>query len=275
MDELPLSERSTAPSSFQLSRNDDGVPFWLLDGWPESEPILSIQGAWPPSRRAIAIVGSTTPALEARSWAFSLARFAASQGWTIVSGLARGIDAAAHEGALAAGGKTIAITGNGLNSIYPSEHADLAERILASGGTRLTLASTNEPISRDRLLQRNALTSAASVEVVAVQSRGRHGTLATMRHAFEQGRFLATFNPPKSGALDDWGGNALLLATNSPWRSKRAWSPAFAIDPYDTMGYVALLDAAEQHIDLLDSSRLTRETAPKAETIHQTGLFTD
>ena len=270
-----MPDRSTAPSSLQLSRNDEGVPFWLLDGWPQTEPTLSVQGAWPPSRRAIAIVGSTTPALEARSWAFSLARFAAAQGWTIVSGLARGIDAAAHEGALAAGGKTIAITGNGLNSIYPAEHADLTERILTSNGTRMTLASANEPISRERLLQRNALTSAASIAVVAVQSRGRHGTLATMRHAFEQSRYLATFRPPDSGAQDDWGGNALLLDTNSPWRSKRAWSPAFAIDPFDTMGYVALLDAAVRHIDLLDSARLTRETAPKTQTIHQTGLFTD
>ena len=264
-----------APSSFQLSRNDDGVPFWLLDGWPETELSLSIQGAWPPSRRAIAIVGSTTPALEARSWAFSLARFAASRGWTVVSGLARGIDAAAHEGALAAGGKTVAITGNGLNSIYPPEHADLVKRILASDGTRMTLATANEPISRERLLQRNALTSAASIAVIAVQSRGRHGTLATMRHAFEQGRFLATFNPQSSGMPDDWGGNALLLNTISPWRSKRVWSPVFAIDPFDTMGYVALLDAAEQHIALLDSARLTHETAPKAQIIHQTGLFTD
>jgi len=264
-----------APSSFQLARNDGGVPFWLLDGWPESEPTLSIQGAWPPSRRAIAIVGSTTPALEARSWAFSLARFAASQGWTIVSGLARGIDAAAHEGALAAGGKTVAITGNGLNSIYPAEHANLAARILATAGTRMTLATADEPISRERLLQRNALTSASSVAVIAVQSRGRQGTLATMRHAFEQGRFLATFSPPESGAPDDWGGNALLLDATSPWRTKCAWSPAFAIDQFDMMGYVALLDAAEQHIHLLDSAGFTRETAPKAQTIHQTGLFTD
>jgi DNA protecting protein DprA len=275
VDELPLPDHSTAPSSFQLSRNDDGVPFWLLDGWPETEPTLSVQGAWPPSRRAIAIVGSTTPAPEARSWAFSLARFAAARGWAIVSGLARGIDAAAHEGALAAGGKTIAITGNGLHSVYPAEHTGLAERILASSGTRMTFAAADEPISRERLLQRNALTSAAGIAVIAVQSRGRHGTLATMRHAFEQGRFLATFYPPESSAPGDWGGNALLLGAISPWRSKRNWSPAFRIDAFDEMGYVALLKATELHIDLLDSTRLSRETAPKAQTIHQTGLFTD
>lgn len=246
---------SEAPATFHLDRNDAGVPFWLLDGWPESEPILHVQGSWPPPRRVLAIVGSTTPSPLARSWAFSLARIAASRGWAIVSGLARGIDAAAHEGALAANGQTIAVLGSGLGTIYPPEHDDLTTRILAHGGARLSFAAEEEPASRDRLLQRNALTSALSVAVVAVQSRGRDGTLATMRYAALQQRALAACRPP----IDDdsgWQGNELLLAESSPWRLPAVrWSAAHPIDPSDDEGYLAWLDA------LLDSLSASRETA--------------
>jgi DNA protecting protein DprA len=268
VDELPLPDRPTAPSSFQLSRNDDGVPFWLLDGWPESEPTLSIQGAWPPFRRAIAIVGSTTPALEARSWAFSLARFAAAQGWTIVSGLARGIDAAAHEGALAAGGRTIAVLANGLNTVFPPEHVDLTIRILAHDGTRLTLASHDESATRSRLLQRNALTSALSLAVVAVQSRGRDGTLATMRSAFQQNRILATFTPPAEANPHQWQGNALLLSDSPPWRMPdRSWISAHRLDSRDEKGYVAFLESLDARAELLDSLQSNNETASMTESL--------
>jgi DNA protecting protein DprA len=268
VDELPLPDRPTAPSSFQLSRNDDGVPFWLFDGWPETEPTLSIQGAWPPSRRAIAIVGSATPALEARSWAFSLARFAAAQGWTIVSGLARGIDAAAHEGALAAEGRSIAVLANGLNTVFPPEHDDLTVRLLAHEGARITLASLNEPAARSRLLQRNALTSALSIAVVAVQSRGRDGTLATMRSAFQQNRILATCTPPAQADLDQWQGNALLLSDSPPWRMPdRPWIPAHRLDPRDEKGYVAFLESLDARAELLDSLQSNKETASMTESL--------
>ncbi len=265
-----------APSSFQLARNDDGVPFWLLDGWPESEPTLSIQGAWPPSRRAIAIVGSTTPALEARSWAFSLARFAASQGWTIVSGLARGIDAAAHEGALAAGGRSIAVLANGLNSVFPPEHHDLTIRILAQDGTRISLAFHDEPATRSRLLQRNALTSALSLAVVAVQSRGRDGTLATMRSGFQQERLLATFTLPFQADPSQWQGNALLLSDSPPWRMPdRLWKPAFQLDPRNKKGYVAFLDLIDDHLGLLDSLQCSKETASMTESLCSSDMRDD
>jgi DNA protecting protein DprA len=268
VDELPLPDHSTAPSSFQLSRNDDGVPFWLLDGWPETEPTLSIQGAWPPSRRAIAIVGSTTPALEARSWAFSLARFAVARGWTIVSGLARGIDAAAHEGALAAGGRSIAVLANGLNTVFPTEHDDLTIRLLAHDGTRLTLADHDEPATRSRLLQRNALTSALSLAVVAVQSRGRDGTLATMRSGFQQNRLLATFAPLAEANANQWQGNALLLSDSPPWRIPyRLWSPALRLVPHDEEGYVAFLDLLDARAELLDSLQCSKETASIVESL--------
>jgi len=275
MDESLELPRSEAPASFQLDRNDAGVPFWLLDGWPASESTLHVQGSWPPPRRAIAIIGSTTPSPTARSWAFSLARVAASRGWAIVSGLARGTDAAAHEGALAANGLTIAVTGNGIPDVSPPEHEDLASRILAGGGTRITLASPNEPVSRERLLQRNALTSAASVAVVAVQSRGRDGTLSTMRHAFQQRRLLASFEPPSEDNRDAWEGNRLLLSERPPWRTRLAWSPAFRLLPGNVEGYVALLAAADEHISALDSAHVSRKTASSPETINQIGLFVD
>lgn len=268
-----MSDETGVSPVRDIRRDDETVPDWMRDGWPLTEPVVHIRGVWPPPRRALAIVGTTRPCPEARAWAFNLARLAATHDWAIVSGLAQGIDAAAHEGALAARGQTIAVPGQGLDRPGLRASGSLAMRILNAGGTLIAFANNDEAPRRFRLLQRNALTSALSLVVLAIQARGYGGTMATMRHAIRQGRRLAACVPPADANPADWVGNELLLASASPWRlTGQIWSPAFPVDPSDHAGYVALLDSLSS-LPQLDTLPPDPETGPTTMRITQSTLF--
>ncbi len=136
---------------------------------------------------AVAIVGSRHCTLYGRQMAEKLAGGLARAGVTIISGLARGIDAHAHKGALDAGGRTLAICAPGLNTIYPPEHADLAVQISKQGALLSESPLAREP--RPGLFpQRNRIISGLSLGVIIVEAGRRSGALHTARHAMEQGR---------------------------------------------------------------------------------------
>jgi DNA processing protein len=135
---------------------------------------------------SVAIVGSRAPSGYGLVVARALARALASAGLAIVSGLARGIDAAAHEGALEAGGTTVAFQACGPDRVYPAAHGRLAARIAEAGAVASELPPGAPPRAPHFPL-RNRLISGASLAVVAVEARERSGTLTTVRHAAEQG----------------------------------------------------------------------------------------
>ena len=133
-------------------------------------PFLTVRGTLPGRsrwREGTAIVGTRKPTDAALAAARELAAVAPGP---IVSGLARGIDGAAHEGALLAGTPTLAYVGNGLATVYPPEHRELAERIVAGGGALLSEALPDEPITRWSLVRRDRLQAAHAVAIVLVQS---------------------------------------------------------------------------------------------------------
>jgi DNA processing protein len=111
----------------------------------------------------------------------------ARTGFTIVSGLARGIDAAAHRAAIKAGGRSIAVLANGLASIYPPEHEDLARSLVEAGGLLSEMPMRQAPLS-GLFTQRNRIISGLSLGVVVVEATPRSGSLVTTRHALEQNR---------------------------------------------------------------------------------------
>ena len=139
---------------------------------------------------AVAIVGSRRCTRQGRETAFVLARDLAAQGLNIVSGLAYGIDIAAHRGVLAeddSGGTTVAVLGSGLDNIYPRAHAGLASDIAAHGAI-VTEHEPGEGPRRHHFPARNRIVSGLCLGVVIVEASDKSGSLITARMALEQGR---------------------------------------------------------------------------------------
>jgi len=135
----------------------------------------------------VAIVGSRRASTYGRNVAERIAADLARRGVTVVSGLARGIDAAAHRGAVDAGGRSIAVMGTGIDAIYPRENDRLAERLLERGGL-LTEFPASTPPSGQNFPFRNRVISGLAHGVLVVEAADRSGSLITARTAMEQGR---------------------------------------------------------------------------------------
>jgi len=150
--------------------------------------VLFLRGTLKPDDRlAIGIVGTRHATQYGLRQAERLAGSLARAGYTIVSGLARGIDAAAHRGALAAGGRTIAVLASGVLNIYPPEHGPLAEEVIAHGALLSESPPRAEPLS-GAFPQRNRIISGMSLGLIVVEAGERSGALISARHAMEQGR---------------------------------------------------------------------------------------
>jgi len=136
---------------------------------------------------SLAIIGSRNPTHGGLRNALEFARHLAQQGFSIVSGLAEGIDAAAHRGALIAGGKTVAFLGNGIDRVYPASNRELAHAIAASGALVSEYPLGARPL-RWHFPERNRLISGLSLGTLVVEAARRSGSLITARLAAEQGR---------------------------------------------------------------------------------------
>jgi DNA processing protein len=165
----------------------EGYPAPLME-IPDPPGILYQRGTLlPQDALAIGIVGSRHASTYGIQQAERLAGSLARAGFTIISGLARGIDAAAHRAALVAGGRTIAVLGSGLLNIYPPEHAELALEV-SRAGALLSEAPVKMGPHRTLFPQRNRLISGLSRGVIVIEASLKSGALITARHAMEQNR---------------------------------------------------------------------------------------
>ena len=169
---------------------DDGVYPTLLREIYDPPVALYVTGAWSAclDQPCIAIVGSRRCSTYGLNAASMLARDLAQRGVTIVSGFARGIDAAAHRGAMEAGGRTIAVLGTGIGEVYPRDHKKLGEEILEAGGAMVTQFPLATPPVSENFPYRNRIISGLSLGVVVVEAAENSGSLITARLAIEQNR---------------------------------------------------------------------------------------
>lgn len=176
------------PEVTLLSLEDPRYPA-LLREIRRAPPLLFVLGD-PACLRMpqVAIVGSRNPTPGGSDNAHHFARFLAGAGFTITSGLALGVDGAAHRGALAANGKTIAVLGTGIDRVYPARHRQLAQDIIATGGALVSEFPLDTRSNASNFPQRNRIISGLSCGTLVVEAAVQSGSLITARLALEQNR---------------------------------------------------------------------------------------
>ncbi|WP_020470272.1 DNA-processing protein DprA [Zavarzinella formosa] len=173
---------------------------------PDAPPVLYMAGDYlPADEKAVAIVGSRSCTGYGRRMARQIAGGLARAGYTVVSGLALGIDGEAHQGALEAGGRTLAVLAGGLSKIYPPEHVELAAAVRGRGALLTEAPMTLAP-QRGMFHSRNRLISGLATAVVIIEANTQSGSLITARHAAEQSRELFVLpanvdSPASAGSL--------------------------------------------------------------------------
>lgn len=178
----------------------------LLRLIPDPPPLLFAKGNLDllQSPKNIAIVGTRKPTNIGVKAAGEIAATFAEKGYTIVSGLALGIDTAAHEGALRVeGGKTIAVLAGSLTNIYPAKNRELAKRILVQDGLLLSETPLGQPNSRGNFVKRNRIQSGLSLAVCPVQTPLKSGTQHTIEYSRKHGRLLFTPIPREQDLEED------------------------------------------------------------------------
>ncbi|HEY0727439.1 MAG TPA: DNA-processing protein DprA [Pyrinomonadaceae bacterium] len=232
--------RSTAEAEIAAVRKLGGDILLLDDGvYPSSlreiyDPpiVLYVKGAWAEclDQPCIGVVGSRKCSTYGQNAANMLARDLAQRELTVVSGFARGIDAAAHRGALEAGGRTVAVLGTGIDEVYPRDHKKLAEEILASGGALVSQFPLGTPPVSENFPYRNRIISGLSLGIVVVEAAENSGSLITARLAMEQNREVYAV-PGNITSRNSFGTNYLIKGAGA--KLVQQWQDIAAELPQD------------------------------------------
>lgn len=258
----------TDPAYPPLLNDLPGAPAWLyVKGNPE---ILH--------RPMLAIVGSRNATPQGRRDAAAFARHLAEAGLTIVSGLAEGIDTAAHEGGLEGNGSGVAVVGTGLDRVYPAKNRDLAHRI-AAGGALVSEFALGTPPRPGHFPRRNRLISGLSLGVLVVEAAPQSGSLITARLAGEQGREVfaipgSIHTPLSKGChqLIRQGAKLVESAEDIIEELRGTWAPACAPPaPIEAIGAAPAPNTPEALVlSILDSTPRTLD-----ELVIRSGLTVD
>ncbi len=202
-------EKLAATGASVLTYRDEAYPERLKEIY-DPPALLWVRGnAALLTQPSLAVVGTRHPTPYGTGMAEMLSRDLAMRGLTILSGMARGIDSAAHKGALAAKRPTIAVWGTGVDVIYPKENKSLAEQIIAGGGTILSELPLGTFPAPQNFPKRNRILSGMSVGVLVVEAGEYSGTRVTARCALEQNREVFAV-PGNVTTKNAWGPNLLI-----------------------------------------------------------------
>jgi DNA processing protein len=215
-------------------------------------------GKLPENQPTVAIVGSRKPTDYGKYVTLKLASQLAARGVVIISGLALGHDALAHQGALNGGGITVAVLGSGLNNITPRSNAGLAREILQQNGAIISEFEPDMPVLGHQFLERNRIISALADVVIIVEANARSGSLNTAMHALEQGKELMAVPGNITSPLSV-GTNKLIF---------QGAAPVLSVD--DVLEKLGMLAVAEQDGELPlvnnETERKIMETIKKGTT---------
>ncbi|HEV8160317.1 MAG TPA: DNA-processing protein DprA [Pyrinomonadaceae bacterium] len=193
-----------------LILDDGGYPY-LLREIADPPITLYVKGDWQAcfDQPCVAVVGSRRCSTYGENASEMLSRDLAINGICVVSGLARGIDSAAHRGAIAGKGRTIAVLGTGIDGVYPKENAKLVEEILDAGGAIVSQFPLGTPPLKDNFPYRNRIISGLSLGILLVEASERSGSLITARLAMEQNREVLAV-PGNITSKNSFGTNYLI-----------------------------------------------------------------
>jgi DNA processing protein len=257
---------------------DDGSYPNLLREIADPPITLYVSGNWQEcfERPAVAVIGSRQCSTYGENASEMLARDLASRGICIISGLARGIDAAAHRGAIRGEGKTIAVLGTGIDGVYPKENAKLIHEILDSGGALVSQFPLGTPPLKDNFPYRNRIISGLSLGVLIVEASERSGSLITARLAMEQNREVLAV-PGNITSGNSYGTNYLI---KSGAKLVQQWQDVVAELPGEIAAKILppKIEKAETNggrkdhenapADLTEHERVVWSLLPADETIH-------
>ena len=227
----------------------------------------------PSDKSAIAIVGTRRATYYGLSQCEKLAYELGLKGITVISGMARGIDSAAHRGALKAGARTIAVLGSGLNHIYPPENKKLYKEIVKNGAV-VSEFPPDTPPARANFPQRNRIISGMSKGVVVIEAPAKSGALITADYALEQGREVFAM-PGNVNSVKSRGTNALIregaklvenaddiieelrsVMDNSPRSTAYSPQPVPSVSPDEKLIFDILNDEPKSIDEILQDSEL-------------------
>ncbi len=239
---------------------------------PDFPPFLYVRGELRSAECSIAVVGSRRASFSGQSITERLSHDLARRGITVVSGMARGIDSAAHRGALKGGGRTIAVLGSGVDILYPPESRKLREEVAAQGAVISEFPLGTAPLA-ENFPRRNRIISGLSRGVLVVEAVEKSGSLITARYALEQGRevFAVPGNISYPGSR---GPNRLIkegaalvedvedIIVNlphhaAPRETESSVAPSFALSPQEASIYTLVANAPLQMDEITVKCGLT------------------
>jgi DNA processing protein len=259
-----------------VTLRDPGYPQMLRES-PAAPPLLFVMGH-PQilNETQIAMVGSRNPTADGKQTALEFARHLSAAGLVITSGLAIGIDGICHQGALDADGITIAVTGTGLDRIYPARNRDLAHAITDKGAI-ISEFPIGTPARPENFPRRNRIISALSIGTLVVEAAIRSGSLITARHAMEQGREVfaipgSIHNPLARGCHHLIQQGAKLVETAEDILSELWLQRPVAEDALQALNYKEEIEAVEDPDYQTVLTEMGFSPVPVDEIVLRTGL---
>lgn len=164
------------------------------------------------NENCVAIIGTRNPTEDGICLATNSGEKIAERGYAIVSGLAKGIDAAAHEGALNASGKTLAVLAHGLDTVYPKQNKKLAERIIENNGALVSEYFWGKKSTKGSFVERDRIQSGLSLSVLVIETKEKGGTMHTAKYCTNQKRLLTVLKPHEDNSISEHcSGNVKLI----------------------------------------------------------------